>query len=101
GGRYPANTPDRLLLEDCTMPSILRWFEHEGVRHRAWVRYAPDATIADARPTELVVAGPDWEQVVRDVDASDVDQLSPETLVRLAELAAERGRRPRQLDAMP
>lgn len=74
------------------MPSILRWFEHDGVRHRAWVRYDADATITNARPAALVVAGPGWEEVIDGIAAEDVDRLSPEVLTDLAERANARRR---------
>jgi hypothetical protein len=76
------------------MTAILRWFDHDGRRHRVWFRRTPD----DER--ELVVAGPDWQVGLGNVPCSSLDELTDEDLTRFAENgractpAGEHGRTP-------
>jgi hypothetical protein len=62
------------------MTAILRWFQYDGHRHRAWYRHSDDGR------RELVVAGPDFQYSVPDEQATFLDDL-PET--RLADLVME------------
>jgi hypothetical protein len=61
------------------MSVILRWFEANGERHRAFFR--------EGEPTgerELVIAGPDWQYVTRQPDTTRLEDLSEDALVDLA-----------------
>jgi hypothetical protein len=60
------------------MSTILRWFEVDGRRHRAWFREA------DEGQRELVIAGPDWQAPVGEVPVSVLEDFSEHQLTELA-----------------
>ena len=60
------------------MAAILRWFDKDGVRHRAYMRYSE----ATAR-RELVVAGRDW-QGAKPATRDTVEAYTEDELVRIA-----------------
>jgi hypothetical protein len=61
------------------MSLILRWFHDNGERHRAFFRQTERAG-----GRELVIAGRGWEHTIPDADAGRLEDLSDDTLVRLA-----------------
>jgi hypothetical protein len=61
------------------MSLILRWFEDNGERHRAFFRQR-EATGG----RELVIAGRDWQHATPEIAASRLEDLSEDTLVGLA-----------------
>jgi hypothetical protein len=63
---------------EIAMSLILRWFYHNGERHRAFFREDPAS-----RERELVIAGPDWETAV-DTRAPRLEDFSDEMLVDMA-----------------
>jgi hypothetical protein len=61
------------------MSLIMRWFEANGERHRAFFR--------EQEPTgrrELVIGGPDWQYATPDPDVARLEDLSEDTLIGLA-----------------
>jgi hypothetical protein len=61
------------------MSLILRWFEDNGERHRAFFRQHE----ASGR-RELVIAGRDWQHATPEIGASRLEDLSEDALVELA-----------------
>jgi hypothetical protein len=61
------------------MSLILRWFEDNGERHRAFFR---QHEASGGR--ELVIAGRDWQYATPEVAASRLEDLSEDSLVELA-----------------
>jgi hypothetical protein len=60
------------------MTAILRWFEYDGRRHRAWFRHD------EAGHREIVVAGPDWQVALPHEPAASLDEIPEDRLVDLA-----------------
>jgi hypothetical protein len=56
------------------MSAILRWFEYDGRRYRAWFRQSDDGR------RELVLAGPDWQAPVPGAAPASLDELSDDRL---------------------
>jgi hypothetical protein len=61
------------------MSLILRWFYDNGERHRAFFRQVPGS-----HERQLVIAGRDWEHTVPASTAPRLEDLSEETLIRMA-----------------
>jgi hypothetical protein len=59
------------------MAAILRWFQADGVRHRAYIRRG------DAATPELVVAAHDW-QASKVTTRRDLDEYTDDELIRIA-----------------
>jgi hypothetical protein len=58
------------------MASILRWFDVDGQRHRAWYRGL------DTGSRHMVIAGPDWRGTVESPDGP-LDDLTDKELAAL------------------
>jgi hypothetical protein len=56
------------------MSAILRWFEYDGRRYRAWFRQNDDGH------RELVLAGPGWQAQVPGAAPASLDELSDDRL---------------------
>lgn len=61
------------------MAAILRWFDINGERHRAWFRATGPGT------RELVLAGPCGEVATDAVPAGSLEELTETQLAELAE----------------
>jgi hypothetical protein len=61
------------------MSLILRWFEANGERHRAFFREREPAG-----ERELVIAGPNWQCVTREASDARLEDFSEDALVDLA-----------------
>jgi hypothetical protein len=61
------------------MTVILRWFDFEGSRHRAYFRSTRRGT------RELVIAGGGWQVGLPDVGCTMLEELTDERLVELAD----------------
>jgi hypothetical protein len=60
------------------MSTILRWFEVEGQRHRAWFRQGGEGR------RELVIAGPGWQASAGEVAAPILEDFTEYQLIELA-----------------
>jgi hypothetical protein len=71
------------------MSLILRWFEDDGERHRAFFRQHE----ASGR-RELVIAGRDWQHATPEVGVSRLEDLSEDALVELARTLRSQNMKP-------
>ena len=60
------------------MAAILRWFQADGVRHRAYIRRG------DAATPELVIAARDW-QASKVTTRPTLDEYSDDELIRIVQ----------------
>jgi hypothetical protein len=66
------------------MATILRWFDVDGERHRAYFRQTQTGR------RELVLGGRDWQASVGDVRASTLEELRDQELTELVATACSR-----------
>jgi hypothetical protein len=64
------------------MPAILRWFEHEGTRHRVYFR-----SMQQGGTGRVVIAGPGWLHTVDRPEVTRLEDLTDDDLQSLAEIA--------------